>query len=104
MTLAVSEQQHKIRFGRLQGIIMVDWSKYMNKTVNTNNKHSIKQFCLDVVLCKHHLFEVATSAEFTVHHVMEDGDHHIAQVRLGHQCGLQEEPNHGRDEVQLVLF
>ena len=50
------------------------------------------------------LFEVAILALFPVHHVMEDGDHHIAQVRLGHQCGLQEEPNHGRDEVQLVLF
>ncbi len=49
------------------------------------------------------LFEVAALALLPVHHVVKDWDHHVPQVRLRHQCHLQERPDHRRDEVQLVL-
>ncbi len=50
-----------------------------------------------------YLFEIATASLLPVHHVMEDGDHDIPQIRLRHQRHLQERTNHRRDEVQLVL-
>ena len=51
----------------------------------------------------HYLFEVSAPPLLPVHHVMEDRDHDVPQVRLGNQGHLQERTYHRRDEVQLVL-
>lgn len=50
-----------------------------------------------------YLFEIATASLLPVHHVMEDGDHDVPQIRLGHQSHLQERTYHRWDEIQLVF-
>lgn len=50
-----------------------------------------------------HLLEVAAAPLLPVHHVVEDGDHDVAQVRLRDQGHLQEGADQGGDEVQLVF-
>lgn len=59
--------------------------------------------CINMDGSVHYLFEVSAPPLLPVHHVMEDGDHDVPQVRLGNQGHLQERTNHRRDEVQLVL-
>lgn len=61
------------------------------------------QFQVNRFLTAVYLFEIATASLLPVHHVMEDGDHDIPQIRLRHQRHLQEWTNHRWDEVQLVL-
>lgn len=50
-----------------------------------------------------YLLKIATASLLPVHHVVENGDHDISQIRLRHQRHLQERPNHCWDEVQLMF-
>ena len=49
------------------------------------------------------LLEVAVLPLLPVHHVVEDGDHDVPDLRMRHQRHSQEGPHHSWDEVGLVL-
>lgn len=49
------------------------------------------------------LFEVAVFPLLPVHHVMENRDHDVSDLGLGHQGDAQEGTHHSGDEVRLVV-
>lgn len=50
-----------------------------------------------------HLFEVAILSLLPVHHVMEDGNHDIADFWLWDKCNTKKRANHPRNKVYLML-
>lgn len=53
--------------------------------------------------CRSDLFEVAIFPLLPIHHVMENWDHNISNLRLRHQGDAKEGTHHSWDEVGLVV-
>lgn len=52
---------------------------------------------------KANLFEVSVLALLPVHHVVEDWDHDVSDLRLRHQRDAQEWADHPGDEMSFVF-
>lgn len=74
----------------------------MQKVKKVDHRHQVINITSSNLTAVY-LFEISTASLLPIHHVMEDGDHDIPQIRLRHQRHLQEWTNHCWDEVQLVL-